>query len=592
MTNPLLPASARAAGRTLVWTLVGLLAVLVGCVIWIGVRGALAYEHLRAAESAARAVAAEADDPTRAAPALQGITDDASAAHDLTSDPIWTAAQALPWIGPQLHAVAVVSEAAADVTASALAPLSALATEISGGALRPVDGRFDLSGLAELHNAIAVSAPALDRAAASVDGIDRAALVAPLATRIEAFGRVIDSARAGIDAADRASTLMPAMLGADGPRNYLVVFQNNAEWRSLGGIVGAMAVIHAEDGAISLTAQGSSSDFPKYTPPVLDLGAELVAIHGTKPAQYVQNATQVASFPRAAQIAQEMWAQKTGLRVDGVIALDPVTLSYILAATGPIPLPSGDVLSADNALALLLNEVYRRYPNPPDQDAFFQTAAATVFAAIARGTADPAALLTALADAGQERRLLVWSQDPGEQSVLEGTTLQGDLPVTDAAQTTFGVYLNDGTGSKMDYYMHVASGAAWCAGATGGNDATLEVTLRADGPADAATLPAYITGGGGFGVAPGVTRTVAYLYLPTGATLVSSTETGPGTTAGFGSGTDSGRPVLIWESKLAPGEQATATIRVRTPETASVTAQVTPILPGHQEQITDVCGVG
>ena len=30
-----------------------------------------------------------------------------------------------------------------------------------------------------------------------------------------------------------------------------------------------------------------------------------------------------------------MWAQQSGMNVDGVIAIDPVALSYILGAVGP-----------------------------------------------------------------------------------------------------------------------------------------------------------------------------------------------------------------------------------------------------------------
>ena len=60
------------------------------------------------------------------------------------------------------------------------------------------------------------------------------------------------------------------MLGADGTRSYLVVFQNSAEWRSLGGVVGAVAQIDADDGRLALGAQASSTDFQ-------DAGGEPVA---------------------------------------------------------------------------------------------------------------------------------------------------------------------------------------------------------------------------------------------------------------------------------------------------------------------------
>ena len=40
------------------------------------------------------------------------------------------------------------------------------------------------------------------------------------------------------------------MAGADGPRDYLLVFQNNAEIRATGGLPGSWARLHAEDGKL------------------------------------------------------------------------------------------------------------------------------------------------------------------------------------------------------------------------------------------------------------------------------------------------------------------------------------------------------
>ncbi|MEF2985591.1 hypothetical protein, partial [Pseudomonas aeruginosa] len=84
------------------------------------------------------------------------------------------------------------------------------------------------------------------------------------------------------------------------------------------------------------------------------------------------------------------------------------------------------------------------------------------------GRADTGVLVEALARVGSERRLLVWSADPDEQSVLDGTNLQGSLPDSDGGRTSIGVYLNDGTGSKMDYYMRTGMAATWCADGAAG----------------------------------------------------------------------------------------------------------------------------
>lgn len=580
MTEYPVSTSRRAAGRVVAWALAAFLAVLVLGALWIGVRGALAYGHLNDARASAADATAALADPSQAAGVVDRLAADTSAARSLTSDPVWALAEGLPWIGPQLKAISTITHAADDVATSAVAPLAQVATSFSVDSLRPQDGRFDIAALAELHEPAAASADRLAAASADVAAISSETLVAPLRAPIAEVQTLFEEVAAGADALQRATALMPAMLGANGPRDYLVLFQNNAEWRSLGGIAGAMAVVHAEDGGISLSAQGSTADFQRYPEPVVPLPPEVRDIFGARPGLYVQNVTQVPDFTVGASLAREMWKREFGAEVDGVIAVDPVSLSYLLEATGPVTLPTGDVLSSETAVPLLLNEVYLRYERPSDQDAFFAAATAAVFDALSSGGADPAKLITALARAGEERRLYLWSADAADQAILDGTSLQGRLPETDAEATRFGVYFNDGTGSKMDYYMKVGSAVGWCTDTEGAPEAQLTVRLRNDAPADAASLPDYITGGGSFGTPPGLVETVAYLYLPAGAEVVAAeaTATVSQATAGFGGGFQEGRRVLTWGTTLVPGEEATATVRIRTPPTPSLQAQITPTI--------------
>jgi len=575
------PAAARTAGRITAWTLgVVLILAAVGAA-WIGIRAGAAYGHLRAAQQTAEGAAEALSDPSAAAALVSSLSDDTRAARELTSDPVWRAAEGLPWVGPQLQAVAVVSAAIDDVASTSLTPLADVAAGFSVDALRPVDGRIDLAAFTSLQEPASTGAEGLAAASDAVAGIDRAPLLGPVRDAVDEVSGTLETAAQTTDALSRAVTLLPAMLGADGPRDYLVVFQNNAEWRSLGGIVGAMSVIHTDGGTLSLAAQGSSSDFPTYPEPVLDIGPDLVGIYGTQPARWIQNVTQVPDFSLSGQLAREMWLRETGTEVDGVIALDPVALSYLLQATGPVDLPTGEQLTADNAVDLLLNGVYLRYERPADQDAFFAAAAAAVFQKLASGGADPTALVAALGRAGDERRLQLWSAHDDDQAVLAGTTLVGPLPIDDETQRGFGVYLNDGTGSKMDYYATATPTLTWDTCTRTDDDRasgtlTLTVTITNDAPADAATsLPDYITGGGGFGVEPGLAKTVGYLYLPENAVLTDATLSDGG---GFGGGFHDGRQVMSFSTLLAPGQSTTATLTVRLddPGAATATLWMTP----------------
>ncbi len=557
----------------------GVLVVAVAVAAWLGVRGAMAYGELRDAEAAARTAVDALADPAQAAPLIDEFAGHAASARDLTSDPVWRAAEAAPWVGPQLQALSTISAAADDVASDALLPLAGAASAFTADAFRPVDGRIDTAVFSEIAEPARAGADTVAAAAASVDALDDSALLGVVRGAVGEVSDLLNTSATATDALARAAQLMPAMLGAEGERNYLIAFQNNAEWRSLGGIVGAMAVVRTTDGRIELTAQGSSSDFENFGEPVLPLAPDVEGIFETRPARYIQNVTQVPDFTVGGPLAREMWARQTGQSVDGVIATDPVALSYMLEATGPIQLPTGDTLTAENAVQLLLNDVYLRYERPADQDAFFAAAAASVFTEIAGGDLDPAALIAALGRAGDERRLLVWSAHEDDQQVLADTTLAGRLPASTDDTARLGVYLNDGTGSKMDYYVTADTQLAWtdCVADEAGRTVsplTLTVTITNNAPADAATsLPPYITGGGGFGVPAGVARTVAYIYLPEGYALTSSTRSDG---QGFGGGEHDGRQVMIFGSDLAPGASATAEIGLVSPQ------------PGAGEAIVDI----
>ena len=490
---------------------------------------------------------------------------------------MWRAAETLPWLGPQLVAVSTVAAAIDDVAGTALEPLADVAGSFSVDALRPQDGRIDLSSFLSIQDAATTGARGIEEAAAAVDGIDRHCSRPRLRDVVDEVGDLLHETRDGTGALARASVLLPAMLGADGPRDYLVLFQNNAEWRSLGGIAARdVAAAHRRRRDEPRRA-GVALDYRKYDESVLPLGDEIEAIYGERPGKWIQNVTQVPDFAVSGPLAREMWAREHGgQQVDGVIALDPVALSYLLQATGPVTLPSGDVLTSENAVPLLLNEVYQRFERPADQDAFFAAAAAAVFDALTRGDVDPAALVAALARAGDERRLLLWSAHEDDQALLADTTLAGGLPVTDSDDIArFGVYLNDGTGSKMDYYATADTTVAWdsctldASGAASGT-ATLTVTVTNNAPADAASLPTYITGDGDYGVPPGTTRTVGYIYLPEGFELTDSSLTGD---LGFGGGVHDGRRVLSFTVDLAPGESATATVITATAPVAPLPAR-------------------
>lgn len=64
-------------------------------------------------------------------------------------------------------------------------------------------------------------------------------------------------------------------------------------------------------------------------------------------ARYPQDVNLSPDFPTAAALFAKMYTDRTGTAVDGVVAIDPVALSYLLEGTGPVEVGDGVVLTSD-----------------------------------------------------------------------------------------------------------------------------------------------------------------------------------------------------------------------------------------------------
>jgi hypothetical protein len=124
--------------------------------------------------------------------------------------------------------------------------------------------------------------------------------------------------------------------------------------------------------------------------------------------------------------------------------------------------------------------------------------------------------------------------------------------VTAPSTSAFGIYLADGTGSKMDFYLRPSAqvASAMCA-ASGRPTFRTSVTLGSVAPADAATaLPGVVTGGGAFGVPAGTTRTNVFVLAPPGFRAYGVEV--DGREVGFTSTTLEGRPAVAVDVDVLP----------------------------------------
>ncbi|WP_332662171.1 DUF4012 domain-containing protein [Aeromicrobium sp.] len=526
----------------------------------------------------------DAPGATRTLSALQRST---RTARTNTDGALWDGLAKIPYVGPNVEAVQVISASLDDIARRGMPPVVKVSSSLDADVFKPKDGRLDLATLQQLAPSVATASQVLTTNRNKILDIEQDNLVGPLKGPAAELTDKITSAQSAASSAAQAMQLAPQMLGVDKKRTYLLIFQNNAEVRSTGGLPGAFAIIEADKGKLEFVRQGSATtDIPQYEQPFVKLTKGERQVYGQLMARDFRDINFTPDFPRTAAIARAMVNDKLGIKVDGVLSIDPVALGFLLKGTGPIEAAADTTLTSENAVDILLNDVYARYANPLEQDVFFADSAKRIFEAVTSGVGDSRTVLEQLAKSADEHRILLWSARKSEQAELAPTKISGAFPAGRTGQPQLGVYLNDSTASKMQYYLDVdvAARSVRCT-SQGAQTIQLTTTYTSTAPADAAELPEYITGTGSSGPQGNMvldTRT----FAPSGGRFVSFTlndKFRPNNGVTF-----KGRPVNFAAFSLKPGAKVTveATIVTAPNQRGDAVLSKTPGVQSSENGIT------
>ncbi|WP_051266599.1 DUF4012 domain-containing protein [Nakamurella lactea] len=562
--------------------LLGLGILLLAVVGWVGFRAYQAYHHLTAAKGVVADLQTEFDSHGISEPdtliALAGkLRDEAAAARSAVDDPLYRLATVVPWLGDNLDAVGQVSRAV-DAVAAPLPAAAELTRSLDAGHLLPKNGAMDLAVVQSGATSMLAMDGAVKQAQALVAGVDRSHLVGPVDDAVALFQQELPRVERMTDAGARLGRLVGPMLGADGPRTYLLVFQNLAEPRATGGIFGSYAAIRIDDGKMSITAQGAASrDIPVFDPPIEKVDAATTSLYTDLVARYPTDVNFTPDFPSAASTFAKMYTARTGSQVDGVVAIDPMVVSRMLVAHDPITLADGQQLDSANAVEFLLSGIYQQFPRSgdvPARDAYLGAATAAVFQALTSGGGDLRVTVSNTKDMVDQRRVLIWSAHPTEQAEILTTAVSGRLPDDPLGVPSVGVFVNDGSGSKLGYYLDAITrlSATQCH-PDGSRQLALSATFANDAPKTG--LSPYVLGGVGTGK-PYQLRTNILLFAPTGGSLGAVLV--DGTAVPTLRGTDHGRQVAVVTLDLMPGQKATVTADLAAPDPGDGSTLVDPRL--------------
>ncbi|MEK7549610.1 MAG: DUF4012 domain-containing protein [Patescibacteria group bacterium] len=153
--------------------------------------------------------------------------------------------------------------------------------------------------------------------------------------------------------------LLEELLGGNGPRKYLFLFQNNHEMRATGGFIGSYGMLDIHQGVVRKF----------FIDGIFNPDGQLKEnIIPPKPLQKVSagwslhDSNWFPDFPVSAEKAIFFYEKTGGPTVDGVIVITPAVLQKLLMITGPITLPQyGLVVDADNFIPVIQEQVEVKY---------------------------------------------------------------------------------------------------------------------------------------------------------------------------------------------------------------------------------------
>ena len=551
------------------WGAIALLVLSVVFAGWLGYGAMQAKSSLEQSRDYAQQakdalLGGKADDGTRFAENAEFFARQArSSTHSLP----WNIAAAVPWLGSPFKSGQQISDVVVGLTADVLKPAAKAGVGISPDTLF-ANGRVNLQLLREKEPALAALSADATRLDAQAAAITKPAFISALGdARTQLQDQTSDIAGLFRNTA-LAARLAPSMMGADGPRTYLMGFQTPAEARGTGGLLGGFGVLRFDNGKPTVDTLGTNTALTGATA-TIDLGPEFNEQYGfTNPYTDFRNSNLSAHFPYAAQIWKSMWEQKTGLKADGVIALDPIALSYLLGATGPITMPDGEIVDEDNVVELTMSTAYLRFPEESDQAArkqYLQTIAKQVAEKLTGKIQSPRAVLDAIGRAAGERRIAVWSAVPADQKILEETPLAYAIPEDSAPYAE--VVVNNLAGNKMDYYLRRE--IEYAADGCDGDTRNTTITVRLTNTASDTPLPDFVAGSGGLApelpikVPPGSMVTSVRLIGTQGAKLLGVTAKGKSVPAVVH--TERGHPTFEVQVAIPPGQSGDLIFRLSEP---------------------------
>lgn len=260
------------------------------------------------------------------------------------------------------------------------------------------------------------------------------------------------------DAAEKYLPLVKCYLKSDEDCDYLLVAQNSAEIRALGGFPGQAGRVTVRDGVLKILDFSSiykvlpGSGFPDEV--------ELKLFGSAMKAN--RDACANPHFPTVASRWADDYARLGRGKLAGVVSITPGIIRDLLEVTGEITLLDDTVINSENGVRYLENELYLKYLNVKDSknekftDKIFADAAMRLLKAIMSDLSVEKIVkcISVFEKHCTDRVIMLWLADEEGEQIIRSLGIDGGYN-EDPTHPQLGIYFSNIAASKLGWYLDI-----------------------------------------------------------------------------------------------------------------------------------------
>jgi len=498
--------------------------------------------------------------PKQLSALLTKVSAEVSSARNLASGPIWWVAARVPYLGRTPRTIQTAISCVDDTLRASSGLRLALRESNSNESLR------DLKYILSLSNSIQELALPIKQSATRLAELKLAGVPGTLSQPVIKLAEAYEALIPLTADASMFSEVGPVLLGVDRPRKWMLVFQNGAEARSIGGFPGGWGILSASKGKLQLSKLYKETVLMKK--PLQNwqqiVTPEQANLYGSDLSRF-SDMNLSPDYPTNARLMVALEQQNFGVEVDGVLSMNEYSLADFMKVTGPVDVGSR-VIDSTNAANYVTRGVYQDYQNPNEKDQAVFTIIEKTFAKFQTGKLGPIRVVQALIPAIHGQNLHAWTKEKSVQDTLAKLPIGGSLE--NVNKPSAAVVLINGAGNKLDAYVktNVKYEQGLCSPDFPFRDSTIVVNMKNSAPTTG--LPEYVTTRFDLGnlkpANPGSTKMLVYVHVPLGSVFESAEIDGQSVLP-IAEGSDLAREVWRFDAELPAGKTTGVKVRFAEP---------------------------